>query len=774
MNRRDFLQSSVAGAAAASTATALRAAPALPRLPASAVAGHSRLLDIEIDGERWTVWEDLRDPDGAISFVSAAGTLVLAKRTEAMFATADPPHLGLAMRDIALADADLLADALLAGGGDPDPDRVRDAAPPSASNFKPDEIGTRLPWTALVGTKQAEDTMPVFRNGRTRTYRPEHRFPELSGDDSALQRREGLLGGWLPAVHKVIPRKTGGHEAGGHWDLLVFADVDADNRFIVETWHRTLRIEQGRIVEADYGHSYAPYPPRRQHPTPEAFYTAMFRFARSWQAELAEGAKATLPDPEWTDMVDHAFAKELVIRPNGVWPKYGAVDRDYYGSEYDGFQDTFTSSLYANLLWGRFAQARAVLDQYFTAFVLPDGLVDMRGPETAQYGLTLALLARYLRLTGDLATLVKHRDKIRATVTLLTDLHDQSLALPAADRGFGLIHGWNESDSCLHPDPTIWWKPYWANSAFAVRGWREIAAIWPAIGGSTQDAADWSARATRLQQHLEQRLRANIRHDLTPPYVGPLPGVTNTFREALTAENESEQGWPHRAYAELLQPGVLPPDLEALVVDCLRGHGGTTLGVVANIGRPDPASRDILGFISYGYAEALLRLDRIEEYLLFLYSHRFHAHTRGSWMGGEVSGIDGGLALFCIPAQLTIPKLVRWMLVYEDQDADRLHLARAVPTRWIMSGQPIAIRDAPTRWGKVGFSLRRSGPGIIEGEISLPAKAPRETLLRVRLPADRQIRRAFVDGKTAIATAFGDIPIAAADHRVRKVRIEIG
>jgi hypothetical protein len=743
MNRRDFLQSSVA-VAAATAATPVRSAAPLPRLPADALAGHTRLTDIEIDGTRFAVWEDLRDPDGAISFVSQAGTLQLAKRTEAMFATAGPPHLGLAMRDIALADADLLAEKLLAGGGDPDPDRVRDAAPPSSSNFKPEEIGSRLPWTALVGTKQAEDTMPVFRNGRTRTYRPEHRFPELSGDDIALQRREGLLGGWLPAVHKIIPRKE-----GGHWDLIVFADVDTDNRFIVETWHRTLRIEQGRIVEADFGYSYAPYPPRRDHPTPEAFYTALFRFARSWQAELADGAKATLPDPEWTDMVDHAFAKELVVRPNGVWPKYGAVDRDYYGSEYDGFQDTFTSSLYANLLWGRFAQARAVLDQYFTDFVLPDGLVDMRGPETAQYGLTLALLARYLHLTGDIATLAKHRDKIRATATLLSDLHDQSLALPESDRGHGLIHGWNESDACLHPDPTIWWKPYWANSAFAIRGWREIAAIWPSIGGTATDATDWSTRAARLQQHLEKRVRASIRHDLKPPYLGPLPGVTDTFREALTHGKESEQGWPHRAYAELLQPGVLPTDLEALVVDCLRGHGGTTLGVVANIGRPNAGNRDILGFISYGYAEALLRLDRIEEYLLFLYAHRFHAHTRGSWMAGEVSGINGDLALFCIPAQLTIPKLIRWMLVYEEADAERLHLAKAIPTRWLLSGKTIGIDNAPTRWGAAGFSLRLASDGHVEGEVRLPARQPRETLLRLRLPVEKKIRHLRTEGGPA-------------------------
>ena len=44
-------------------------------------------------------------------------------------------------------------------------------------------------------------------------------------------------------------------------------------------------------------------------------------------------------------------------------------------------------------------------------------------------------------------------------------------------RGCGLIHGWCESDSCLARDPSVWNKPYFANSAFAVRGWRDRTII---------------------------------------------------------------------------------------------------------------------------------------------------------------------------------------------------------------------------------------------------------------------------------------------------------
>ena len=108
-----------------------------------------------------------------------------------------------------------------------------------------------------------------------------------------------------------------------------------------------------------------------------------------------------------------------MVRPGGVYPKYGAVDRDYYGSEYDGFQDIFTMAVYANLECGRFDMAHDILDNYLTDFTDAKGMVNMRGPETAQFGLTLSLLARYYNYTRDAALLLKHRGKIEATAAML-------------------------------------------------------------------------------------------------------------------------------------------------------------------------------------------------------------------------------------------------------------------------------------------------------------------------------------------------------------------
>jgi hypothetical protein len=745
MDRRQFLQGVALAAAVPAAGEVVDAAPY------EADEGASPICEFKLGDANWRVYEDLSTRDGAITFVSSKGTKrVLSKSAEASFAEANPSHLGLSLNNIGMAGADLLADKLLENG-DPDPERVKSAAPPLGS-----AIGTGAPgnagggqgrWTAFVGNKECADTQPVFPGGNTRTYHPSQYFTELRGPQAAAliqKRSEGMLGGWMPAVRKILPL-----DGGAHIEMIVFGDVEAHDKFIVQTWHRTARIENGKMIKVVYGHTYPAYPPSRLDPKPEEFYRALLVFAEYWDKQLHDVVTMETPDDSWVDLSKHAVAKELMVRPGGVYPKYGAVDRDYYGSEYDGFQDIFTSAVYTNLELGRFEAARQIIDNYFSDFVDAKGAVNMRGPETAQFGLTLTLLAKYLHYTGDRALIAKHRGKIEATARMLVDMHDESLKLPRDSPGYGLIHGWSESDACLAPEPATWWKPYFANTAFSSRGLKDIAAVFQTIDAGL--AKQWQQRSEAMKTATVASVEKNISRDMKPPYIGPLAGATMTFRESMEKERPSPQQWPHRPYAELLQADVLPPELANIVIDCMRAYGATTLGVVANVGRPRPGGRAILGFISYGYAQMLLRLDRVEEYLLFLYSHRYHAHTRGTWTAGEVAGIGGGTATFCIPAQQTIPLMVRWMLLLEDSDEDRLYFAKGVPREWVASGKPIKIEQAPTRWGRVNFHMSsQPNSKTVTATIELARNtSPKELHVKLRLPPRYSLGKVTVNGQPA-------------------------
>src|ERR1019366_2845108 len=200
MKRRDFIQSF------ATTATGLaflRAAHATSldqqisgTAPAAAsTEGHTLVSEFNLRGTQWKVYEDLRTRDGAFTFVSAGGEKrVMPKSAEAQFPGGEPQHLGLSMDEIGLSGPDLLADKLLANGDDPDPEMVKNAAPPQGSPPPPRPAPApgqpvqqappqgRPRWDAFVGTKECFDTMPVFPSGTTRTYHPNQYFPEIAGD----------------------------------------------------------------------------------------------------------------------------------------------------------------------------------------------------------------------------------------------------------------------------------------------------------------------------------------------------------------------------------------------------------------------------------------------------------------------------------------------------------------------------------------------------------------------------------------------------------------
>lgn len=771
MDRRNFLKNLAVTTAAARYLPKIAAnkrAPSDERPPdlvstnltAPDVTGHTQICEFKIDSVTWKVFEDLRTREGVVTFVSSNGnSKVLPKTAEAVFAEADPPYLGLSLKDIGMSGRDLLAEKLLENG-DPDPELVKSAAPPMASATGRRPVYFRLPWNTFVGTKECFDTMPIYPSGSTRTYHPGQYFPELNSPATAEKRFEGLVGGWMPAVRKLMPISDTAYD-----EVIVFGDVNAHDKFIVQTWHRTAHVENGAISKVAYGYSYPAFPPDREDPQAEDFYRALLQFANYWEKQLHDIAPTTLPQSDWVNMPRYAFVKELMVRPGGVYPKYGAVDRDYYGSEYDGFQDIFTMSVGANLEWGRFEMARSVIDNYLTDFTDAKGMINMRGPETAQFGMELMLFAKYFNYTRDSALLLKHQEKIAATAKLLCDMHDESLRLAPSDSGYGLIHGWSESDSCLAPKPETWWLPYYANSAFAARALKDLSQAWRTISPTSateKSTSDWLRRSKILQEAVVASIKKNVRNDMSPPYVGTYPGPTTTVWESMEKERPSPQQWAHRPYTELLHADILPADVANLVIDCMRAYGGTTLGIVANMEPPHPTGRDILGFISYGYALALLRLDRIEEYLLFLYSHRFHDHTRGSWTAGEVSGIEGGTATFCIPAQQTIPLLVRWMLVLEDSDEDRLYLAKAVPREWLASGKEIAIEQAPTRWGRMNFKMKAdmTAKKVTANVVLARAGSPKELQVKFRLPKQNALQSAAVNGRPAkLGGAHNDVAI---------------
>jgi hypothetical protein len=230
--------------------------------------------------------------------------------------------------------------------------------------------------------------------------------------------------------------------------------------------------------------------------------------------------------------------------------------------------------------------------------------------------------------------------------------------------------------------------------------------------------------------------------------VPAIAGVSEPFHVAVARDKLDPQFRSYRAYAEMLYSGNLKREQAEMIFNYRAAHHDIILGIPTVYGL---ATHEWGGFLAYGHAYGLLTMDAVREYLLTLNSLMAHQYTRGTWTAPETRNIDPKrfAAPYCAPAQMTVPLLTRWMLVFEEPESDVLWLAKATPRSWLADGHHIAVTNAPTRWGRVSFCLRSQlDHGKIEAQVDLP-RHPADARIKVRLrvPEHHRIRAVQIGGK---------------------------
>jgi hypothetical protein len=386
-------------------------------------------------------------------------------------------------------------------------------------------------------------------------------------------------------------------------------------------------------------------------------------------------------------------------------------------------------------------RAGGYIDNYFGKFVRDDGSILYRGPETGRYGRMLTVVAQYANLGGSTDVLLRQRPRIDGVTNLLLNLRAKAKQLPKTDAAYGMIAGWSEADASLDPDPPRYMQPYFSNTTEAARGFYDLGLVWERIGKQKNDA-NLEARGRQLVRESEE-----LRHDaeiavtrsiLVVDCQRVLPsiaGVKDPFHLAVPRDPADPQYRSYRAYMEMLYSGSLSAEDSRLIFGYLSTQHNFILGMPTAYGF-NPG--DMAGFLSYGYAYALIQHDDIRRALLLLYSDMAHQYTRGTWTAPETRDVftDNSAAPYCTPAQLVVSLLARWMLVFEEPQADILWLAKATPRDWLADGQQVKVSNAPTRWGAVSYSLTSHlQERTIDSRIMLSASPfPAAIHLRLRVP----------------------------------------
>jgi hypothetical protein len=671
------------------------------------------------------VFENVEERKGDIVYVGLQGViLTLPKSLEPTSAAPSSLYRGKTMDEIGKARADVLGAELLAGNSDPSYADVAAALPP-----------LRVP--TFVGTRHS-DEKPTYDYGgfSDEIYLDAGKiFTEIQDARNKHDVWEGLVGGWLPVVRFVFPVSE-----QRYWEETIFADEEPGHFWTQPVWYRVLLLDGGQLKEAHYFYHHLPFPPRGE-PAAADFYQALLNVHAVWKRDLDPPMKVDVPDARIVNFCKRSLSLEMITRvedhPKYGYPPLGGINvfGGYGYNNVDTFQDTFNADVTAFLEWGLFDIAARYIDDYFTNSVRADGSIDTRGPEIGQYGKMLEVVARYYRYTKDEALLGKHQPKIQAIVDLFYALRKESKQVPASDISYGIVRGWSEHDSSLKVHPYRFMQPHFSNNAEAARGFHDLGQAWIEIARKHSDenlelqGRGMLQESEDMKKDLSAAIAKSLDRTQTPAYLPAVAGDAPTYGKG-------------RAYSEMLDSGELTAQQADIIVKNLAANGGSMFGLLRY-------GVNIDGFLDFGPAYARLQFDWVREFLLLYYAHMAHIYSPGTWTSVESSKIDGTLGgPYCTPAQVTIPTLTKWMLVFEEPDDAVVWLARATPREWLGQGKKIAVTDAPTRFGKISYELRSDVQhDTIAAVIRTPDERSATIKLRCRTPSGKKIRAVTINGE---------------------------
>ncbi|MES1158550.1 MAG: hypothetical protein ABUL42_01515 [Terricaulis silvestris] len=687
----------------------------------------------------FVVLEDFTHRDGVMLLVNADGVMhTFGKTAESTAVDFSKGFLGHTEAEVRASDRDILGGAILAEPGDPEYDHVASVFPP-----------IRKVWGDtynFLGTPETLDKVWFFYGGRSPNFDPAVYQPSIEQIRHDGKVLDGLLGGWLPVLRFVYP------EANGDWtEMLAFAPLRIvnENHRVQPVWYRVSRIEGGRLVWSKHVDSYLPYPPRDADDA-RRFYTDLVAFKAGWEQRLEGAMQIDTPDPRVVNMTRACLVRAMMGRAEG-YPRYGAVDKNYGGSEHDGFPDTFTVDTAAMIEWGLLDRAGAYIDNYFGEFVRDDGAILYRGPETGQFGRMLTMAAQYATHGGDTEILLRRRTRIDAITQVLLGLRERALQLPANDPSYGMVSGWSEADAVLESDPQRYMQPYFSNSAEAARGFCDLGGVWAQLGDARGDPElrAWGERLQRESETLRSDLQTAIARSMLTVngerIIPTIAGVREPFHVVLQRDRSDPQWRSYRSYMEMMHSGLLTPEQINLIVDYRAHHHDIVLGMPMAYGLN---TGEMAGFLSYGHGYGLIQVDRIRDALLMTYSDMAHQYTRGMWMAPETRRplADDFASAYCAPSELVAPLMWRWLLVFEDPQTDTLWLGKGAPQAWLADGKSFGLTDAPTRWGRVNYTVRSELlRGRIEAEVRF-AEGARPPLTKLRLRTGHPMRGVRVNG----------------------------
>jgi hypothetical protein len=593
----------------------------------------------------------------------------------------------------------------------------------------------RVRYTDADGIRYVEESF-VARDPRTGALASYIRIEARGGDSSAAAAR-------IRVSVSDANVASAGHElrAGGR-TVLAFAgdgrlDGGASLRFDLDLTDGTpATVYLVRPIDPTGGHPRA---------DAAAYAAARTRSIAAWKRRLAGGASVEVPEP----LVANAMRNLLIQNLQLSW-HYSL------GNAYEGFyQSESSAAVLALAEYGFLGDARTALES-----LLPKA----HGYSTnLEEGQKLAAGAAYALLSGD-AAFIRRQTPVYAGYAL--DLATRRAANPD---GSGLLdrqrYGSDITERVygLHQQARAW------------RGLRDMAYVWDLVG-SDRLAARYRTEA----RSFAKALRAAIARSATTVSSSETFVPVSLLADPRVSPWDPVTATRPGSYWNLVAPyawssGIMPRTgaLARSVLEYARRRGSFLLGLVrfdyyptgpGNVrcdglpGLSTPGTDNVYGV---DRSRFLADLDRPDLLVLTLYGQLAHGMTRGTFVSGEGATVgpvppgacsqapDGEYyrSLYLPPSSTsnaffltTLRELLAHWVIDDDGRPTGLRLAYSIPRAWLADGKRIAVRDLPTPFGPLAYSIdSHLDDGYLDVELTVPHRQPIEELrLRVRVPTGKK------------------------------------
>lgn len=486
--------------------------------------------------------------------------------------------------------------------------------------------------------------------------------------------------------------------------------------------------------------------------------------ATYWRRALADGASVYVPEPYAMDAMRNLLLQNLVMG----WQL--SIGNGYEaGDPHFAFVPEVSVSVAALGEFGFLDAYRKNLQQ-----ILAKGQGPNAFPSWEQ-GIKLQSAANHYLLSGDPSYI---RDNLATFRGYLDDFARQR-----ADDPHGLLEKQQYGSDIPEPVYGIHLQ------SDAWRGMRDMGLVL-GLMGEPQAAKPFLDEAAALRSALLKAIDASSEQLPDGSVYVPVSLLDPAAPKAYDLIPATRDGsyW-NLTIHYALATGILPPGGDAArgLLRYLYRHGALFLGLnrfnatginppgvcesdaVANF-PPGAAGYDAPG-VDEQYGYSLLKFlgdnGQADRLVLTFYGKLTHDLTPYTFIGGEgatvaqcpdlPAGFRSQWFPPLSPNNAVYLRALRETLVHEDRDETGmpsiLHITPATPRPWLADGDRVAVRDLPTLFGPVTFSISsRLRERKITAVVEPPAYAPGRArvggiVLHVRPPAGSRLRAVTVDGR---------------------------